>query len=327
MTVSAPAGPPVLRSVAASTVEEVHALYSDEYGGIRTVEVPADSAPFRYRVDIARIGPVQLGQRATGVGTVIVTDRDDIYGVAIARAGRMELDQAGTRAVTSAHRAVVCNPDAGPLLTRTVPRTRLRSLVVDRRTVQAHVEALLDRPVARAPRLAAGLDIDTPAGRSLIRLVDHVWTQLWSPDSVLRSPMVTAPLGHALLTGLLTVADHSLRADLERPAPACPPRAVRRATDAVHAHPEHPYTTGDLAALAGVSVRSLQQAFQSHLGVSPMAYVRRVRLARAHADLAAGRVAGVAEAASRWGFTHLGRFAAAYREVFGVPPSATLRSP
>jgi transcriptional regulator GlxA family with amidase domain len=59
-----------------------------------------------------------------------------------------------------------------------------------------------------------------------------------------------------------------------------------------------------------------------------MAYLRRVRLARAHAglrDADPGRHT-VAEIAGRWGFTHLGRFAEAYRERYGRPPSETLRS-
>ena len=34
----------------------------------------------------------------------------------------------------------------------------------------------------------------------------------------------------------------------------------------------------------------------------------------------------VSEVAYRWGFTHLGRFAGAYRERFGETPSQTLRS-
>jgi AraC-like DNA-binding protein len=33
----------------------------------------------------------------------------------------------------------------------------------------------------------------------------------------------------------------------------------------------------------------------------------------------------VAEVAARWGFSHLGRFAAAYRKRYGESPSHTLR--
>jgi AraC-like DNA-binding protein len=59
-----------------------------------------------------------------------------------------------------------------------------------------------------------------------------------------------------------------------------------------------------------------------------MAYVRQVRLARAHAELRAADPdqTTVAEVARRWGFPRAGRFAARYRARYGVPPSRTLRA-
>ena len=78
----------------------------------------------------------------------------------------------------------------------------------------------------------------------------------------------------------------------------------------------------DLARTAGTSVRSLQAAFADHLGMSPTGYLRRVRLARAHQELHAaepGDGRSVADIAYQWGFGHVPRFAAAYRERYGVP--------
>jgi transcriptional regulator GlxA family with amidase domain len=58
-----------------------------------------------------------------------------------------------------------------------------------------------------------------------------------------------------------------------------------------------------------------------------MAYLRQIRLTRAHEELRQARPGRttVALVAHRWGFSHLGRFAAAYRERYGVAPSGTLR--
>ncbi len=72
----------------------------------------------------------------------------------------------------------------------------------------------------------------------------------------------------------------------------------------------------------------MQEAFRRHLDTTPMAYLRRVRLERAHRELqvtdpAAGGT--VAEIAARWGFAHHGRFAALYQGCYGHAPSATLR--
>ncbi|MEV4641431.1 helix-turn-helix transcriptional regulator [Actinoplanes sp. NPDC049548] len=104
---------------------------------------------------------------------------------------------------------------------------------------------------------------------------------------------------------------------------------MRRAIEAVHAHPEHPFTAADLALAAGVSVRTLQAGFRRYVGCSPMAYLRQVRLSRAHDDLCAADPSRttVGEIAYRWGFFHLGRFAAAYRSRYHSTPSETLHSP
>ncbi|WP_432849373.1 AraC family transcriptional regulator [Amycolatopsis sp. CA-161197] len=74
----------------------------------------------------------------------------------------------------------------------------------------------------------------------------------------------------------------------------------------------------------GVSGRRVQQGFQEHLGITPMAYLRRVRLERARQDLREN-AGSVSDVANRWGFSNLGRFSRAYREQFGKTRSATLR--
>ena len=82
----------------------------------------------------------------------------------------------------------------------------------------------------------------------------------------------------------------------------------------------------EIAAAAGVGIRSLQAAFRAQLGESPSSYARRARLAAAHAALRdPGDGTTVTEVALRFGFAHTGRFAAAYRRRSGQAPSATLR--
>jgi transcriptional regulator GlxA family with amidase domain len=68
--------------------------------------------------------------------------------------------------------------------------------------------------------------------------------------------------------------------------------------------------------------------YRRHLGVTPLEYLRRVRLDLAHRDLqdADPAVDTVNSIAGRWGFSHAGRFSVAYRRVFGTQPSATLRT-
>src|SRR6476660_2454482 len=78
-----------------------------------------------------------------------------------------------------------------------------------------------------------------------------------------------------------------------------------------------------LARVGCMSVRTLHAAFQQELGMSAMAYLRRLRLNQVRTELLrADR--RVTEVAMRWGFSHPSRFAHQYRDRFGELPSETL---
>jgi transcriptional regulator GlxA family with amidase domain len=99
---------------------------------------------------------------------------------------------------------------------------------------------------------------------------------------------------------------------------------VRRAARLIEDHCAEPLGTPDIAESVGVSTRALQAGFRARLGTTPMAYLRRARLARVHDMLMDGSAHSVAEAAHRWGVTHLGRLSGDYRAAFGESPSETL---
>src|ERR1700754_2731193 len=97
--------------------------------------------------------------------------------------------------------------------------------------------------------------------------------------------MVSDPLVESLIHGLLLAADHPDREALAAPVKPARPAAIRDAMDIIEAGPHLPLATARLAMQCHVSVRTLQDGFQRHLGMSPMAYVRQVRLRRAHRDM------------------------------------------
>jgi AraC-like DNA-binding protein len=90
-----------------------------------------------------------------------------------------------------------------------------------------------------------------------------------------------------------------------------------------------PYLS-ELCAAAGVSERTLQNAFKDIMGMSPMAYLHRLRLHRARDELRKTTIDSttVSEVAMNWGFWQLGEFSQTYKNCFGEVPSETLkRSP
>lgn len=181
-------------------------------------------------------------------------------------------------------------------------------------------------PAMAVPAGPTDPDLSTGAGRSLARLLALMRAEMDDPEGLIYQPLLAGRLWQAVLSGLLAATADRLREDRDQRERANRPRAVKRAIDAMEAEPDRAFTAASLAAVAGASVRTLQEGFRQHVGMSPMAYLRRLRLARAHADLRAAEPGEetVASVAHRWGFAHLGRFAAAYRAEYGRPPADTL---
>ncbi|WP_033338341.1 helix-turn-helix transcriptional regulator [Catenuloplanes japonicus] len=104
------------------------------------------------------------------------------------------------------------------------------------------------------------------------------------------------------------------------------PAMLRRAIAFIESYADREIGLADIAAEARVTIRAVQLGFQRHLATTPLAYLRRIRLAQAHRELAlaAPGATTVAAVAARWGFLSHSRFTARYRDTYGCTPSQTL---
>lgn len=163
--------------------------------------------------------------------------------------------------------------------------------------------------------------------RSTVGFVSH---QLERPDSPVVSPLVGQEIRGLLGAAAVRVFPNDTMTVDYRSGPGhASASAVRRAADYIEVHAAQPLTTADIAAAASTSPAQLHAAFERHHGSTPLQYLRRVRLERAHRELrSADPAAGVtvADVAVRWGFPDPDAFAARYREVYGRPPDRTLRT-
>lgn len=105
-------------------------------------------------------------------------------------------------------------------------------------------------------------------------------------------------------------------------------QVVERAEAFLHARLGEPVSIAQLCRVAGVSERSLRNAFYDVRGMSPKRFATRARLAEVRRALsdANGARGAVTTIATDYGFFELGRFASTYKAVFGESPSETLRS-
>ncbi|HEY2205446.1 MAG TPA: AraC family transcriptional regulator [Pseudonocardia sp.] len=204
-----------------------------------------------------------------------------------------------------------------------------------------HLLDLTLRQVADVAATQSGIDPHdlrfesmTPVSPAMTRFwratVGMVNRELAAPDSALAQPLIQAHTLTMLAAAALGAFPNTAMTATHTPTPGqVAPAALRRATAYIDTSADQPLTLADIAAAAGTSARALQHAFQRHYDLTPTAYLRRVRLERAHHELQAAdptRGDTVAAVASRWGFINQGRFATDYRRAYGQPPSHTLRA-
>jgi AraC family ethanolamine operon transcriptional activator len=102
---------------------------------------------------------------------------------------------------------------------------------------------------------------------------------------------------------------------------------VKKAEDYVLARAGDHVSLSELCRVTAASERTLQNAFTEVMGLTPLAYLTRVRLHRVREALLEGThgTTTVSVEALKWGFWHFGEFSRAYKSCFGELPSATLR--
>jgi AraC-like DNA-binding protein len=105
------------------------------------------------------------------------------------------------------------------------------------------------------------------------------------------------------------------------------PALLRRAIEYIESNADKDISLHDIAEAVHVTPRAVQYMFRRHLELTPMQYLRELRMRHAHEELlAADRLRETVGAiAARWGFAHTGRFAVQYRQTYGQSPHQTLR--
>jgi len=187
------------------------------------------------------------------------------------------------------------------------------------RTLVGHLGCALDRPL----RFQLGFRWrECAAWRCLMSYLLDCSTQ---HAHLAEHKLIVHQMEQLAAATLLSAQPHNYTGALPGRRGAVLPRHVRSVQDYLQAHAHEAVSAEQLARIAGVSVRSLYAGFKEFLGVSPMHYLRDLRMERAHAELVSGESRNIAGVALRWGFAHMGRFSAGYKERYGVSPSQSLR--
>jgi len=157
-------------------------------------------------------------------------------------------------------------------------------------------------------------------------ILERACRQIWSvattlpdstPDYVVDG--VLSVLEDQLLTALVLAAQRGPKTPIGDVRVTC-------LLDWLHENYASNVTLSDMARVAGVSIRRLQQAVHDATGQTPTALLRQIRMREVHRKLqrADPHQETVARIAHDSGVAHLGRFAQQYRQHYGCTPSETL---
>ncbi|EPR10937.1 hypothetical protein L905_20285 [Agrobacterium sp. TS43] len=205
------------------------------------------------------------------------------------------------------------------------PRSHF-ALFLERRKITHILSHLLDRSVTGNLDIQPTIDLTAGAGRMLMRIVDDMHSLTASQSGLEASPLSLNALYDAAIYLLLENCHSRYSAELASHVASPSPRHVKWAIDFMHENISAALSLTDIAVAAKVSVRTLQQGFREFQNTTPMAYLQDIRLAAAHDDLLhCDPGLSVADIACKWGFSHMGRFAADYSRRFGQLPSQTRR--
>lgn len=312
-------------------VEAASAALSDSYAEL-TIRVPAKVEHFGMRLECLDLPDVQIAVLDLSSAWVRTVPYPN-YTVCFPVRGRVEVGGGvGPRAVvvTDGRGVTVC-PSSGELdVAYLSDDCRILTVTVGREALERELEVMLGRSLTNTIRFDFAFDVERCS--SLQRSLAYVQAELADPSgladhSLANRGLALQQLSRLLMSAILTGQRHDWSDELRRPAGFEGPRAIRLAVEAIADRPMDFATVTDIARAANLSVRALEAGFKRHLGTSPMAHVRSVRLARAHDELARAELGSTTATAvaQRWGFTHYGRFTAAYRQRFGCSPRQTLR--
>jgi AraC-like DNA-binding protein len=199
-------------------------------------------------------------------------------------------------------------------------------MVFEKSAMTQQLSELLDGPVTDDIQFSGTIDLSTAKGSRLVALGNLVWNFVDVDDADHLSPIAIERLFQAMMIALLEVAPNNYWRRLTRPVSPAVPRRLKRAIEYMYANISRAITVADIAREAGTSVRALQASFQQFKDTTPLNYLRTIRLEGVRKALADdGDSLSVAEIARDWGFSHMGRFAAAYHQAFGETPSETAR--
>lgn len=198
----------------------------------------------------------------------------------------------------------------------------------NRNTFSRSIELLTGEEVPQAWFVSQACLTEPHALKNYADGLDTIITLIKNRPEILKSENAQRILSDSILKLIFEVLKKTTPINEQQVNQSNRTKGVRRVIDYLHHYAEEVPTIPELCNIAKLSERNLQYGFNEYLGVTPIRYLRLVRLNGVKRDLALAhpKKDRIVDIALSWGFIELGRFAGEYRRLFQELPSVTLNN-
>src|SRR5690606_17966924 len=141
--------------------------------------------------------------------------------------------------------ASVFRPDTSAAVQRWTDDCEIVGVKLERDYLQREMARILGRPDLQLP---SQVDLTTEQGRSWMTLLRSIVEQLKADETLWSNPLVAEQLSGALTSSFILAV---MPEDAD-PTGGARPRIIKRVLDRLHSDPAQPWTSADMAELAGV---------------------------------------------------------------------------
>lgn len=259
--------------------------------------------------------------------TISVEDVEHLncYSLSLPVVGEQELLLGGNRLRSDADHGLILSPDDSQELT-IAGNCRKVQVAITQTAMHQTLEQMLQRPIQAPLRFASVMDAVNGSSASWWRLARYHLAELENSRELYDQVVFSRDIESALIKGLILAQPNNYSAELRQLLDVKLPFYLLRAKDFIHANAREAVHLEDIERASGVSRFKLFEDFKKYFALSPMAYLKKVRLSAVRQEMLEDRSArNISVIAMGWGFTHLGRFSSEYRKLFGESPSVTLQ--
>ncbi len=192
--------------------------------------------------------------------------------------------------------------------------------------IERRLWEVMDRRPGKPIVFDRSVDVTKGVGAQARRILDSLVNTFEQDNTVVETPLLRAGFDDMLLNTLLALPNNYSDELMGEPRRTVAPALVRKTEEFLEAHASESITIADLVAQFGCSRAALYNAYRRYRDYTPLQFLAEFSLKSAREALQSPSPGNtVSSIAYACGFSHLGRFTAAYCKRFGESPSKTLR--